>query len=224
MTISIAGYCSKTKTFGCVISSSSISVASRCAFVQAKTGVTLTQNITNPALGSLGLALLSEGATATQALEQLKLADEHIEYRQLGVLDTMGNGATFSGQQSLGIFNTSHGFNCIAMGNLLDNVAVPQAMTESFEANSDMELAERLIEALAAGINQGGELGELKSAGLMVCIEHSWPEVDLRVDWDDNPLEKLREAWAVYKPQMKDYMLRADNPSTAASYGVPGDE
>ncbi len=224
MTISIAGYCAKTQTFGCAISSSSISVASRCAFVKAHTGVTLTQNVTNPALGPLGLLLLSEGATAEQALEQLKLADEHIEHRQLGVLDSSGSGATFSGKHALGIFNTQLGSHCIAMGNLLANSDVPKAMAEAYQAHSDLCLAERLIEALAAGVAQGGELGDLKSAGLMVCISHSWPEIDLRVDWDDAPIEKLREAWSIYQPQLNDYMLRADNPSAAASYGVPGDE
>ncbi len=224
MTISIAGYCAKTGAFGCAISSSSISVASRCAFVKAKTGVTLTQNVTNPALGPLGLEILSEGATASQTLEQLKLTDEHIEYRQLGVLDTSGNGATYSGKNALGIFSTSQGDNCIAMGNLLANEQVPQAMIDAFESSSDMDLVARLIHALSAGVDQGGELGELKSAGLMVCIDHSWPEVDLRVDWNESPIQALKEAWKVYKPQMKDYILRADSPNSAPSYGVPGDE
>jgi len=224
MTISIAGYCAKSGMFGCAISSSSISVASRCAFVKAQTGVTLTQNVTNPALGPLGLLLLSEGASASQALEQLKQADEHIEHRQLGVLDASGNGATFSGKHALGIFNTSHGSHCIAMGNLLANDQVPQAMIDAFESTTDMDLPTRLVQALNAGVEQGGELGELKSAGLMVCIDHSWPELDLRIDWDDAPIEALKEAWNVYQPQMKDYILRADDPSSAASYGVPGDE
>lgn len=224
MTISIAGYCAKSGMFGCAISSSSISVASRCAFVKAKTGVTLTQNVTNPALGPLGLLLLSEGATASQALEELKLADEHIEHRQLGVLDACGNGATFSGKYALGVFSTSQGNNCIAMGNLLANDQVPQAMINAFESAADMDLPSRLIHALNAGVDQGGELGDLKSAGLMVCIDHSWPEVDLRVDWNESPIDALKEAWKVYKPQMKDYILRADSPNSAPSYGVPGNE
>ncbi len=224
MTISIAAYCAKTGAFGCAISSSSISVASRCAFVKAKTGVTLTQNVTNPALGPLGLSLLNEGATASQALEQLKLADEHIEHRQLGVLDASGNGATFSGAKALGIFNTSQGHDCIAMGNLLANEHVPQAMIDAFESNTNMDLASRLIHALSSGVEQGGELGELKSAGLMVCINRSWPEVDLRVDWNESPIQALKEAWKVYEPQMRDYILRAETPDSAPNYGVPGNE
>lgn len=224
MTISIAGYCERTGTLGCAISSSSISVASRCAFVKAQTGVTLTQNVTNPALGPLGLSLLNEGATAEQALEQLKLADEHIEHRQLGVIDTSGNGATFSGGHALGIFNTSQGKHCIAMGNLLANEQVPQAMIDAFVSSPEMDLASRLLHALEAGVDQGGELGELKSAGLMVCIDHSWPEIDLRIDWHASPITALKEAWSVYQPQMNDYILRADDPNSAPNYGVPGNE
>ncbi|MEX3073496.1 hypothetical protein AB3Y13_17205 [Vibrio alginolyticus] len=62
------------------------------------------------------------------------------------------------------------------------------------------------------------------SKGFMVCIAHSWPEVDLMVDWKESPIPALKEAWKVYKPQMKDYILRADSPNSAPSYGVPGNE
>jgi uncharacterized Ntn-hydrolase superfamily protein len=51
----------------------------------------------------------------------------------------------------------------------------------------------------------------------------SWPVVDLRVDWSDRPIAALEEAWAVYEPQVEDYIRRAKNPSAAPGFGVPGD-
>jgi uncharacterized Ntn-hydrolase superfamily protein len=50
-----------------------------------------------------------------------------------------------------------------------------------------------------------------------------WPIVDLRVDWSDRPIAALAEVWAVYEPQVEDYVRRAKNPSAAPGFGVPGD-
>ncbi|MEX2200282.1 MAG: DUF1028 domain-containing protein, partial [Dongiaceae bacterium] len=70
----------------------------------------------------------------------------------------------------------------------------------------------------------GGEMGPVKSCGLLVVHENSWPLADLRVDWsDDDPIAELRRLWERYEPQMKDYTIRAIDPSSAPSYNVPGD-
>ena len=81
-----------------------------------------------------------------------------------------------------------------------------------------------VIAAMQAGLAAGGEAGPIKSVGLIVVHEQAWPIADLRVDWDDAPLERLAELWAVWRPQMHDYVTRALNPAAAPSYGVPGDE
>jgi uncharacterized Ntn-hydrolase superfamily protein len=59
----------------------------------------------------------------------------------------------------------------------------------------------------------------------MVMVDAvSWPVADLRVDWHDAPLAELARLWAVWQPQMAAYVTRALDPTTAPSYGVPGDE
>ena len=78
---------------------------------------------------------------------------------------------------------------------------------------------------IQAGIDAGGEEGPVHSAGLKIAFEHSWPLVDLRVDWvDKNPISHLMNLWKFYEPQSADYNSRAINPAKAPSYGVPGDE
>jgi uncharacterized Ntn-hydrolase superfamily protein len=52
----------------------------------------------------------------------------------------------------------------------------------------------------------------------------SWPLVDLRIDWAKDPIGMLRSGWDVYAPQMAAYVQRAEDPTQAPSYGVPGDE
>ncbi|GGK55956.1 DUF1028 domain-containing protein [Amphritea balenae] len=223
MTFSVAGVCPDTGMVGCAITSSSICVASRCAFVRSGTGVALTQNITNPDLGPLALDLMNEKLAPADVMKALANEDSNVQWRQLGVLNLAGQSATFSGAEALGTFATAEGKNCIAMGNLLDNTAVPQAMIDSFE-NSSGHLAERLLQALEAGLAAGGELGPIQSAGLLVAAEPNWPVVDLRVDWHIEPIHELRMVWSNYQPQMDAYITRAKDPANAESYGVPGDE
>jgi uncharacterized Ntn-hydrolase superfamily protein len=98
-------------------------------------------------------------------------------------------------------------------------------MVSAFVGNPGMHLAGRLITAIENGVDAGGEEGPTRSAALLVAHEHEWPLVDLRVDWDnENPVSRLRDLWTAYEPQMNDYLLRALEPASAPSYGVPGDE
>ena len=85
-------------------------------------------------------------------------------------------------------------------------------------------LGDMLIAAMQAGLDAGGEAGEVHSAGLLIVDNQSWPLVELRCDWtEDCPIAAISAAWDVYKPQMNDYVTRALNPDSAPSYGVPGD-
>jgi uncharacterized Ntn-hydrolase superfamily protein len=116
------------------------------------------------------------------------------------------------------------GGNVAAAGNMLANPDVINAMVDSFTKNSDKELADRLILALEAGVEAGGEAGPVHSAAVLVATNVTWPSTNLRVDWDENPIAKLRELYKVWAPQADDYVTRALNPNSAPSYGVPGDE
>ncbi|HEY0274887.1 MAG TPA: DUF1028 domain-containing protein, partial [Paenirhodobacter sp.] len=87
-------------------------------------------------------------------------------------------------------------------------------------------LGDRLIAALRAGADAGGEAGPVHSAGLLIADRQSWPYAELRIDWVDegSPIEAVARAWEVYKSQADAYVTRALNPVSAPSYGVPGDE
>ena len=226
MTFSIAARCPETGMFGVAVTSSSICVASRCAFGRAGVGAALSQNITDPDLGERLLDLCEAGASAGEALAQVTRETPNVQWRQLGVVDTQGNTACFSGEHTLGVNGTAQGNGCVSMGNLLDNEGVPQAIVDAFE-NSHGHLAHRLLTALEAGAGAGGEAGPVHSAGVKVYADYGWPVVDLRVDWDavpDNAVPRLRQIWKEYEPQLEAYITRAINPAQSTSYGVPGDE
>jgi uncharacterized Ntn-hydrolase superfamily protein len=223
MTFSIVARCTRTGQFGIAISSSSPAVAARCAHVRAGVGAVASQNITDPALGPLVLDALASGRTAKGALAVVTKNRPHIDYRQLLVVDRSGGTAVYSGSNILGLHGYSTGLDCAAAGNLLADPHIPKAMTATFEAATG-HLAERLMQALEAGMQAGGEAGPVHSVGLKVADRLSWPLVDLRIDWADTPIQMLRTAWDVFAPQMQAYVQRAEDPTQAPTYGVPGDE
>ena len=59
-----------------------------------------------------------------------------------------------------------------------------------------------------------------KSASLLAVHKHSFPLVDLRVDYDANAISQLRFIWDNYVPKMNDYVHRAINPE-GSQYWVP---
>jgi uncharacterized Ntn-hydrolase superfamily protein len=224
MTFSILGRCEETNMFGVAISSSSISVASRCPWVRSNVGAASTQNITDPSLGNLMLNYLEEGLSSDEAINKIVNEKENINFRQLILIDKKGKVASFSGSKILGVNSVSKSLNCIAAGNMLKSENVTQSMTNSFNENKNLNLTERLLTSLKAGLLAGGEEGDVHSAGIKVIHNNVWPLVDLRVDWlENNPIEELYKIWKNYEPQMKDYQSRALNPDQAPTYGVPGD-
>lgn len=224
MTFSIAGRCARSGAFGVAITTSSIAVGARCPHARARVGAVATQNVTDPSLGPLLLDMMEKGMSAPEAIAAVVKDRPFADYRQLTAVDAQGRSASWSGSNILGTHGVSERTDCVAAGNLLKHASLPQVMTDSFAANTDQHLAERLLRALEAGLESGGEEGPVHSAALIVHHEQAFPLVSLRIDWDDgSPIRTLRRLWEDYRPQMGAYLQRAIDPTQAPSYGVPGD-
>ena len=223
MTFSISGRCAESGMFGIAVSSSSPSVAARCAHARSGVGVVTTQNVTDPRLGPRGLDLMAGGLSAEAALERLVAEAPHIEYRQLTLLDARGRSATYSGARTLGTHATARGVDVVAAGNMLTSTAIPGKMVEAFEAAKGSHLGDRLISAMRAALAAGGEEGPVHSMGLVLVDKVPWNVADLRIDWTDgDPIEECAALWERWRTEMDAYVTRALNPSGAPSYGVPG--
>lgn len=224
MTFSIVARCAETGMFGVGISSSSPAVAARCAFARAGVGAVATQNITDPRLGPLALSHMQRGMSAEAAIEEVRKFGRNIEFRQVLAIGPDGSAFVHSGEEVLGIFGHAIGTDVAAGGNLLENVNVPAAMVAAYE-QSEGHIGDRILAALVAGRDAGGEAGPVHSAGIMLVDKQSWPYAELRCDWTEGcPIDNVKAAWDVYKPQADDYVTRALDPTVAPSYGVPGDE
>lgn len=223
MTFSLVARCPETGMFGVAVASSSPAVAARCAHAQAGTGAIASQNVTDPALGTRGLALLAEGASAAETVAILRRAP-HADWRQLLVVDRDGNTAIHSGPRALGLWAEAREHDVAAGGNLLAADGVPRAIVDGF-LGATGPLGDRLLAAMQAGLAAGGEAGPIHSAGMKLVREMPWPVADLRVDWTEgDPVAGLAALWARYAPQLDAYVTRARDPTAAPSYGVPGDE
>lgn len=224
MTFSLVARCKETGMLGTAVTSSSPAVAARCSYTRSNVGAVSTQNVTDPSLGKKSLDFLEVGLTSAQVVEKIKSTNKHLEYRQVLIIDSKGNTAIHSGNNSLGIWSEAIGDNVISAGNLLANKEVTKVIVSAFEQNKG-HLADRMLAGLKAGLDAGGEEGPIHSAGIKISHQVSWPIIDLRCDWtEDCPITKLFEIWKVYKPQVDDYLQRAMDPIGAPSYGVPGDK
>ena len=222
MTFSMVARDPASGAFGAVICSSSPAVAARCVHLADGAGAVLSQNVTDPRLGPKLIGLLGAGADASTALATLVASEPFTEFRQLIALDTEGRAAIHSGGEALGVVAEYAVEGAAAAGNLLATPDVPRRLVEAWLA-TDGPVETRLLAALAAGMEEGGEAGPVHSAGLSVINGSGWRVTDLRVDWSDDPLADLTALLKLWLPQRDAYITRALNPTAAPPYGVPGD-
>ncbi|MBL1112962.1 DUF1028 domain-containing protein [Streptomyces sp. 110] len=211
--------------FGIVASSSSPAVAARVAHLRPGVGAATSQNITDPTLGTSLLEELADHGDAERALAGVTGAARNaksIAYRQLTVVGRSGPGFAYSGSHTLGTYASATAEGAVAGGNMLCGEHIPGVLLDAYSAATG-ELEERLVIALRAAVAAGGEEGPVHSAGLAVVADVDWRVTDLRVDWADDPVDRLAELLAVWLPQRDDYVRRGLDPAAAPSYGVPGD-
>lgn len=210
--------------FGSAVCSSSPAVAARCSHLRDGAGAVNSQNVTDPRLGAALLDRLHDGDSTSDALRSVTAAAENIEYRQLLVVGREGDGSAYSGASALGVFGDATGPGVAAGGNMLASEEIPRLLVERFLA-TEGDLETRLMAAMSAAMRAGGEAGPVHSAGLSVVRDAGWRVTDLRIDWTDgDPIAELDDLLQRWLPQRDDYVSRGLDPTSAPSYGVPGDE
>ena len=196
-TFSIVGYNPKNGDLGVAVQSKFFAVGAVVPWAKAGVGAVATQSWTNTTYGSKGLELLANELTAQQALDRLVADDDGRSQRQVGMIDANGSVANYTGDECLEWAGARSGENYTAQGNLLTGKAVVDAMGEAFE-KTEGELAEKLMAALIAGQEKGGDLRGQQAAALLVAREKGGEGgfndryIDLRVDDHKQPIKELR--------------------------------
>ncbi len=196
-TYSIVAFDPETGEMGVAVQSHWFSVGTIVSWGEAGVGVIATQSFVNVSFGPRGLELLRNGKTPQEVVNELLESDEGREFRQLAVLDAKGNAASFTGTKCIQPAGNIVGNGFSVQANLMSNDKIWPAMAEAFK-NSKGPLAERMLIALEAAENAGGDIRGKQSAALLVVRGKStgkvWEDrlVDIRVDDSSEPLVELR--------------------------------
>lgn len=209
MTYSIVGYDPEEKEWGIAVQSKFLGVGSVVPFAKAGVGAVATQSYANTSYGPHALQLMDEGKTAEEALDIITKDDPERPLRQVGLIDAGGNAATFTGEGCYDWAGGQTGKHFAAQGNILVDENTVKTMAETFESTSG-SLAERLLHALDAGQDAGGDSRGMQSAALLVVKESGGyggfndRYIDLRVDDHPSPIKELKRIYLMHQLYFKE--------------------
>jgi uncharacterized Ntn-hydrolase superfamily protein len=224
VTYSIVARDPATGEMGLATQSQAFAVGSSVPWAEPGYGVIATQSVAEPYYGELGLDLLRGGLTAPEALAALHSIDPHPERRQVAMVDAHGGIDVYTGDGCVAEAGHQITERCCALGNMVASAEVWAAMVEGFEA-ADGALAHRLVSALEAAEEAGGDIrGQRSAAVIVVRAERTgrpWRDqvVDLRID--DHPdavaeLRRLHDASDRYHRAVRAFELAIDGDPAEA--------
>ena len=191
MTFSIVGRDPRSGSLGVATATAGPVVGQLVPHGRAGTGAIATQSRTNPHFGYDGLELLADpAADAETVLARLLAGDAGREQRQCLIVDRHGKAAAWTGDDCAAVAASLSRENLAVGGNFLAGEGVLAAMAAAFDATAG-KLEDRLLGALAAGAAAGGDQRGIGSAALKVYGERPFPDVDLRADWSETPIDDL---------------------------------
>lgn len=212
MTFTTIARCKRTGMLGLATATSSHAVGVRVPFVKERCGAVAIMAKADQRLGAVALRLLDIGYKAPGVIEQLVAGDPFPEYRQLGVVDDDGFAAARTGTENSDWCGHRTGDGYVVLGNALSGEQVIDAMEQAFLADPDEDLEERLLRAIEAGREAGGEPIGQTSAALLVHDQKAFSRVNLRVDIHAEPVGELRRIFDIYRPAIPYYDARQLDP------------
>lgn len=190
MTFSILAIDPDTQTLGGGAATGSLCVGGWVLRGDPRCGMSASQGASPSTLwGEQALELMGAGSSALQAVEEVTGKDAGRRFRQLAALDLDGKVAAFTGEANPGPMGARPFKGGIVSGNTLGSEQVLAAMQRGYSEASGA-LAERLLAALIAGEQAGGDSRGLQSAALLVVGRHASP-LTLRIDYDEQPIAAL---------------------------------
>jgi uncharacterized Ntn-hydrolase superfamily protein len=221
-TYSIVAYDSASGDLGVAVQSKFPNVGGIVPWARAGVGAVATQSLGNTAYGERGLDLIAQGATAEEALRIVMRTDTMLQDRQVGMVDALGNAASFTGGRTFdwaggrvgapaGRGNLSGGKSQVIVGrgyaaqaNIMVSDQTVKNLAETFE-RSRGSLADRLMAALKAGQAGGGDKRGMQSAALLVVRKNGGylgandRFIDIRVYDAKDPIAELERLLALHK-------------------------
>lgn len=178
-----------------------------------------TQAFVNPVWGTEGLARLEAGEPAAAVLADLVARDRGQAQRQAHAMDARGGIAAHTGSDCVPWAGHMSGAGWSIAGNMLTGPEVIAATARTYAARADLPFADRLLAAMQAGEDAGGDARGRQAAGLRIHRGEAHPWLDLRADDHADPLAELRRLLAVARER---YLFVAEIMPTQANFsGAP---
>jgi len=212
MTFSILARCPTTRMLGIATATKSFAVGARVPFIVPRRGVVAVMSRADARIGRFACELLEQGYTAQHVIDTMVANDPWPEQRQLAVIDDDGNMAarTGSGNTPWAAHQIHDQF--IVLGNVLPGVQTLDALRQTFVKTQGQPFEDRLMLALEAGRDAGGQIGGQTSAAILVYDQDRFARIDLRVDQHDEPVGELRRVFEAYRPYIPYYVQRQRDP------------
>jgi uncharacterized Ntn-hydrolase superfamily protein len=223
MTYSIAARDPATGRFGVAVQSHAFTVGPIVPWLAPGVGAIATQAFVNISFGPIGVEMLRNGWSAERVVAALVAGDDQPEQRQIGVVDTAGRAAAYTGAACVKACGHVVGDGFTTQGNLLERDEVWQAMAPVYEQTlaDGLPFSERLLRALEAAEAAGGDVRGRQSAAIVIVDSELRPtpwrglHMDLRVEDHDQPVPELRRLVNLWEAQ-----ALLDDESDAARAGM----
>jgi uncharacterized Ntn-hydrolase superfamily protein len=197
MTYSIVARDAATGQLGVACESHFFAPGGPVLWARPGVGAIATQAFIDGRYGGTGMSMLAAGAAAPQILERLCAEDPHPQVRQVGMVGTTGDAATWTGSSCIAACGGVVDGPVAVVGNMLDNDGVLPAMLEAYHRSTG-DLAERIMCAMEAGEAAGGDIRGSQGAAILIVDGREVPDpwnhvpVDLRVEDHTDPIGELR--------------------------------
>ncbi|MBQ0905932.1 DUF1028 domain-containing protein [Micromonospora sp. U21] len=202
MTFSIAARCPRTGQLGVGALTARPAVGKLVAHVHSGGGAVATQATSNPFLAYDGLPMLGEGRSPQEVLTELLARDPGREVRQVGMVDRQGRSHAFTGSRTSDWAGHRTGPGYAVQGNRLVGPETLAEIVRVFEDSRELDLAERLVLAVGAGEESGGDRHGARSATVTVIGDQPYPLSDVRVNDAEHPARELRRLYGVFREQV----------------------
>lgn len=216
MTFTILGHCRRTGKAGFCQATSTPAVGWRCTDVVVGRGVVTVQAHGDYRQLQLARKLMEFGHSPAKVLKDLSEDDKYFDYRQIAILDFNGNVAVNTGAKARPWAGEITDTDFVVTGNVLVGENVVQAMAAAFRSGANEELEERLMRAVEAGRDAGGQEEGQTSCALLVYDKYPFPVVNLRVDVALEPVGEMRKIFDWFKPLIPYYITRTLDPTSVA--------
>ncbi len=203
---------------GVAIASRFFAVGALCPFVRGGVGALSTQALVNPLYGPRGIEALTRHEAPDAVIRTLTARDSGRDHRQVHIVDAAGRVAAHTGAACIEWCGHLAGHGWSVAGNMLAGPRVVEETAAAYVANASLSFAERLLTALQAGENAGGDKRGKQGAALVICTTEDYPALDLRVDDHADPLAELRRLHAVSLERFQPFV--ACLPSRSSPAGI----